>query len=124
VAKVADRIPDVQVFGEENGELLVVSWGSTYGAVRTAVERARQDALPVSHVHLRHLNPLPRNLGRMVHGFRKILVPELNMGQLRTILRATFLVDAVGLNKVQGKPFTISEVLARIERICKEGNPQ
>jgi 2-oxoglutarate/2-oxoacid ferredoxin oxidoreductase subunit alpha len=124
VAKVADRIPDVQVFGDQSGELLIVSWGSTYGAVRTAVERARQDGLPVSHAHLRYLNPLPRNLGRVLGRFRKILVPELNMGQFRMVLRATFLVDAQGMNKVQGKPFTIGEILARIERMCKEGESQ
>jgi 2-oxoglutarate/2-oxoacid ferredoxin oxidoreductase subunit alpha len=120
VAKVADRIPEIEVFGEDQGEVLLVSWGSTYGAVRAAVERAQQEQLPVSHVHLRHLNPFPRNLGQILGRFRKVLVPELNMGQLRMVLRAVFLVDAVGLNKVQGKPFTISEVLARIEQMCKE----
>jgi 2-oxoglutarate ferredoxin oxidoreductase subunit alpha len=120
VAKVADRIPDLQVFGEEDGELLIVTWGSTFGAVRTAVEQAHQRGLSVSHAHLRYLNPFPRNLGQVLKRFRKVLVPELNMDQLRMILRAHFLVDAVGMNKVQGRPFIVSEVLARIDRMCKE----
>jgi len=115
IAKVVEAIPDVQVFGEPEGELLVVSWGGTFGSVRTAVERARARKLAVSHVHLRYLNPLPSNLGDVLKRFRRILVPELNLGQLVLLLRARYLVDARGLHKVQGRPFKVAELIEAIE---------
>jgi 2-oxoglutarate ferredoxin oxidoreductase subunit alpha len=117
VANIADDIPAQEVNGEESGDLLVVSWGGTYGACTTAVDRLQADGYAVSHAHLRYLNPLPRNLGKLMRSFRQVLVPELNMGQLRMMLRSQFLVDAQGLNKVQGKPFTVGEVVGRMREM-------
>jgi 2-oxoglutarate ferredoxin oxidoreductase subunit alpha len=110
VAKIAERIPTQEVFGEESGDLLLVSWGGTYGACHTAVKRARDAGHAVSHIHLRHLNPMPSNVGELLRGFKKVAVAELNQGQLRMLLRSQYLVDCKGINKVQGKPFTVSEL--------------
>jgi 2-oxoglutarate ferredoxin oxidoreductase subunit alpha len=116
VANVAADIPEQDVEGNQSGDLLVLSWGGTYGACVTAVREAQATGLGVSHAHLRYLNPFPRNLGDLLGRFKKVLVPELNLGQLRALIRSEFLVDALGLNKVKGKPFAVSEVLARIRR--------
>ena len=116
VAKVADDIPAQEVFGDPAGDLLVLSWGGTYGSCLTAVRAARAKGLAVSHAHLRWLHPFPRNLGEILTSFKKVLIPELNMGQLRSMIRSEFLIDALGCNKVQGKPFTVSELVARIEQ--------
>src|SRR5699024_19986 len=97
------------------GELLVVGWGGTYGAIVTAVDAAREKGQSVSAIHLRHLNPMPKNLGQVLKRFKRVLVPELNTGQLRLLLRGKFLVDARGLNKIQGRPFLVEEVTDAIE---------
>lgn len=120
VAGIAEFIPDQEVEGPESGELLVVSWGGTYGAVRTAVQECLQQGHAVAHAHLRYLNPFPRNLGEIVRRYEKVLVPELNRGQLRMLLRSEFLVDAAGLNKVQGKPFLVSEIVEKIQTVLSE----
>jgi len=120
VARIAAEIPPVEVLGPERGELLVVGWGGTHGAITSAVETARADGLPVSAVHLRYLNPLPANLGEVLAGFEKILVPELNLGQLTRLLRDRYLVPAQVLAKVEGQPFKVSEIRARIERMLAE----
>jgi len=117
VLNIADDLPDQTVEGPAEGDLLLVSWGGTYGAVKTAADEARKKGQSVAHCHLRYLNPFPKNLGELLKRYRRVLVPELNTGQLRTILRATFLVDAVGLNKVRGKPFLVSELLTAINKI-------
>jgi len=119
VAGVADFIPEQEVIGEKSGDLLVISWGGTYGAVRSAVEKALAAGQRVSHAHIRYLNPFPKNLGALISQFDKVLVPELNCGQLRFMLRAEFLVDAIGLNKVKGKPFLITEIVEKIEEVLK-----
>jgi 2-oxoglutarate/2-oxoacid ferredoxin oxidoreductase subunit alpha len=110
VAGIADDIPDLQVYGAANGELLILGWGSTYGAIRSAVDRLHAEGRSVSHAHLRHMNPFPRNTGDVLRSFKKVLIPEVNLGQLRMLIRARYLIDAVGLNRVRGKPFRISEV--------------
>ncbi len=115
VAKIAERIGDQEVFGDPTGDVLVVSWGGTYGACHTAVRRCQEAGHRVSHAHVRYLNPLPANLGELLRSFRTVLVPELNTGQLRMLLRSEFLVDCVGINKVKGKPFGISELIESIE---------
>ncbi|MEX2285509.1 MAG: 2-oxoacid:acceptor oxidoreductase subunit alpha [Planctomycetaceae bacterium] len=115
VAGIADFIPEQDVEGPASGDLLVVSWGGTFGSVRTAVRHCIERGRSVAHAHLRYLNPFPRNLGKILSSYRKVLVPELNNGQLRSLLRDRFLVDASGLNKVQGKPFLVSEIVAAIE---------
>ncbi|MCA9066303.1 MAG: 2-oxoglutarate ferredoxin oxidoreductase subunit alpha, partial [Planctomycetaceae bacterium] len=114
---IADRIPQQDVFGDASGKLLVVSWGGTFGATRTAVQRMREAGKSVSHAHIRYMNPFPKNLGDVVKSFDRVLIPELNLGQLRLLIRAHFLVDAVGLNKVQGKPFKVAELTAKMEEL-------
>ena len=115
IARIADDIPEQRVDqGPERGPLAVVGWGSTYGPISRAVERSRSGGVPVSHIHLRHLSPLPRNLGELLAGFDKILVPEMNMGQLATVLRSRYLVPAVSVPKVTGKPFKIVEIMDAI----------
>jgi len=120
IANVVQDIPDQAVFGAESGELLVVSWGGTFGAVRAAVERCREEGLDVSHMHLRWLNPMPRNVGQILHRFRRVLVCELNLGQLLLLLRGRFLADACGYHKVQGRPFTIAEIRMKIRDMLGE----
>jgi 2-oxoglutarate ferredoxin oxidoreductase subunit alpha len=115
IDRIANDIPDVQVFGDEDGgDLLVLGWGSTYGVNRTAVQRARSAGKSVSQAHLRHLNPFPKNLGEVLSRYKKVLIPENNMGQLSLLVRGRFLVDAVGLHRVTGRPFTIGEVEEKI----------
>jgi 2-oxoglutarate/2-oxoacid ferredoxin oxidoreductase subunit alpha len=110
VAGIANDIPDLQVYGPARGDLLVLGWGSTYGAIRSAVERLQSEGHAVAHAHLRHLNPMPRNTGDVLSAYRRVLIPEINLGQMRLLVRGRFLVDAVGLNLVRGKPFRISEI--------------
>ena len=116
VEKIADHIPlQTMEVGPEKGKLLVLGWGSTQGALKSAVIRARNKGYEVSHAHLRYLKPFPKNLGELLYNFDKVLIPELNTGQLIRILRDKFLIPAVGLNKIQGMPFTAEEVYAKIE---------
>ena len=112
----------MEVSGSERGSLLVVGWGGTQGAISSAVENARADGLDVSSLHLRHLNPFPANLGEVLARFDRVLVPELNMGQLVRLLRAEFLVPAEGLSKVQGQPFRVKEIRARIDQMLSGGS--
>ena len=114
-------VPDTVPAGDPDGELLVVGWGSTHGAITAALRPVRQAGHRVGHVHLRHLNPLPANLGDVMKRYRQVLVPELNMGQLAWVLRAKYLVDTVSYCKVQGKPFKQSELKARMEEILVGG---
>jgi 2-oxoglutarate ferredoxin oxidoreductase subunit alpha len=118
VANAAKLLPDQEVVGPQNGELLVVSWGGTYGSCLTAVRRAQEDGLSVAHAHVRCLNPLPANMGDILSRYDKVLIPELNAGQLRMLIRSQFLVDAIGLNKIKGLPFMVSEVYERICELC------
>jgi 2-oxoglutarate ferredoxin oxidoreductase subunit alpha len=112
------KIPDQVIeLGDPGGKLVVVGWGSTFGPIHQAVKRARRRGLDVSHIHLRHIWPMPANLGVLLKGYEKILVPEMNTGQLKTVLRDQYLVDARPLNKVSGQPFRIAEIEAAIEGI-------
>jgi 2-oxoglutarate ferredoxin oxidoreductase subunit alpha len=117
VEAIVQDVPDVVPAGDPEGDLLVVGWGSTYGAITAAVRAQREKGRRVGHVHLRHLNPLPKNLGAVLRRYQRVLVPELNLGQLLWVLRARYLVDAVGYPKVQGKPFKQSELESRIEEV-------
>ena len=119
VEAVADDIPDVVPAGDQSGDLLIVAWGSTHGPITAALKTAREKGQSVGHVHLRHLNPLPKNLGDVLKRYKHILVPEMNMGQLLMILRAKYLVDAQGYNKIQGKPFKQSEIEQKIDEILE-----
>lgn len=117
VLGIANDIPlQTTESGNATGKLAVVGWGSTYGAIEQAVRRARKDGLDVSHIHLRYIWPLPRNLGELLRGFDKVIVPEMNTGQLLTVLRSEYLVPAQGLNKISGQPFKIADILAAIHQ--------
>ncbi|MCA8999355.1 MAG: 2-oxoacid:acceptor oxidoreductase subunit alpha [Planctomycetaceae bacterium] len=120
VAKIADRLPEQTVDGPEEGDLLVVSWGGTYGAVRTACARSRKQGKSVAHCHIRYLNPFPKNLGDILKRYKKVLIPELNTGQLWVILRAHYLVDAKKYNKIKGKPFLVQELCEKIDETLAE----
>ena len=117
IARIARDIPPLEVFGPPEGELLILGWGSTYGAIRSAVERLQGRGRKVAHAHLRHLNPFPANTGEVVRAYDRVLIPELNLGQLRMLIRSMFLVDAEGFNLVRGKPFQISEIEAKAEQV-------
>jgi 2-oxoglutarate ferredoxin oxidoreductase subunit alpha len=119
VAAVVQDIPDAVPAGDPDGDLIMVGWGSTYGPITAAVRAQRARGRRIGHVHLRHLNPLPKNLGEVLKRYRRVVVPEMNMGQLLWVLRAKYLVDAEGLNKIQGKPFKQSEVEAKIEEVIR-----
>jgi len=119
IRRMVRDVPDAAPDGDPEGDLLVVAWGSTYGAVTAAVRAQRAKGRKIAHLHLRHLNPLPANLGEVLGRYRKVLVPEINLGQLRFVLRGTYLVDAIGFNKVEGKPFTISELEGKIEEVLQ-----
>ena len=121
VKRIVADIDDVVVHGDTSG-LLLLSWGGTYGAVRTAVDQARAQGLKVGHVHLRWLNPFAANLESVIRSFDTTVVCELNLGQLATVLRSTYLVDVQSLAKIQGQPFKISEIMARIQTASAQGN--
>ena len=117
IQRIANDIPLLEVHGPKQGDLLVLGWGSTSGAIRQAVDRASKKGLSIAAAHLRYINPWPRNLGEVLRNYRHVLVPELNSGQLRLLLRAEFLIDIIGLNKVKGRPFLTSEIEAKITEI-------
>jgi 2-oxoglutarate ferredoxin oxidoreductase subunit alpha len=118
VARLADFIPKQTLVGPTEGDLLVVSWGGTYGVIRSAVLQMQQQGKTVSHAHIRYLNPFPRNLGDILSHFERILVPELNLGQLAILLRGEYgLMNVIPMSKVQGRPFTISEITKKIESL-------
>ena len=110
-------IPNAEVYGDDSGEILVIGWGGPYGAIRSAVKKLREKGESVSHLHLRHLNPLPKNLGEILLKYNKVLLPELNLGQLASVLRSKFLIDIESLNKIAGKPFTSAEIMNKIEEL-------
>jgi 2-oxoglutarate/2-oxoacid ferredoxin oxidoreductase subunit alpha len=120
VAGIADDIPPLDVFGPGRGDLLILGWGSTYGAIRSAVERLNADGKAVAHAHLRHLNPFPANTEEVLRSYRRVLVPEVNLGQLSLLIRARYLIDAVGYNRVRGKPFRIVEIIEEADRLLAE----
>lgn len=119
ISGIANDIPEAVVTGAPEGDLLVIGWGSSYGAIVGAVDDANAAGHRVGHMHLRYLNPLPKNVGEVLSRYSRVLVPELNSGQLRMMLRSRFLVDAQGFNKVQGRPFTISEMRERILQVIE-----
>ncbi|PZX61390.1 2-oxoacid:acceptor oxidoreductase subunit alpha [Hydrotalea sandarakina] len=121
VDKIADYIPLQQLdSGAETGDLLVIGWGSTYGAIKSAVLELQQQGYSVSHAHLRYVRPFPKNLGNIIKNFKQVLVPEINNGQLIKILRDQFLVDAKGYNKIMGIPITKTELITEIKRILQQ----
>ncbi len=119
VANAAKLLPPQQVFGPQSGDLLVLSWGGTYGSCLTAVQQAQAEGHSVALAHVRYMNPFPSNLGEIISRYQRVLIPELNMGQLRMLVRSRYLVDAIGLNKVKGKPFTVRELHDKIVDLVK-----
>src|SRR5271168_4625472 len=116
IAGITREIPPTQVFGDAEGDLVVLGWGSTYGPIREAVKHVRAKGKKVSHLHLRYLNPLPCDLEETLKRFKQVMIPEMNMGQLLKMVRADYLIDAFGFNKIQGRPFKVSEIENRINR--------
>ena len=108
-------VPPVEVFGDASGKVLVLGWGSTYGSITSAVERMREEGKSVSSAHLRHLNPFPKNHGEVLSNFETVNIPEMNLGQLCTMIRAKYLIDAVAFSKVKGRPFQIREIVRKVE---------
>src|ERR1044071_1815951 len=115
VDRAAQDIPPVEVYGDPSGKVPVLGWGSTYGSITSAVEKLRAEGKPVSSAHLRHLNPFPANLGDVLRSFERVIIPEMNLGQLCTMIRAKYLVDAVPFSKVKGRPFQIREIVKKVE---------
>ncbi|MFN2190424.1 MAG: 2-oxoglutarate ferredoxin oxidoreductase subunit alpha, partial [Candidatus Promineifilaceae bacterium] len=120
VARIADYIPEQQVIGPESGKLLVVTWGGTFGMARSAVRRVNREGGQVAHAHLRYINPFPKNFQQILRSYDRIVVPELNDGQLAFIIRGRFLVNAESFPKMQARPFTIREIKEKIEEILRE----
>jgi len=116
VANVANDYPPTKIFGEDSGDMLVLTWGSTFGPGRVATERLHKEKIKASHVHLRHMNPLPIDLGGILKSFKHVLIPEVNMGQLRTIIRAKYVIDAQGLNLVRGRPIRASMIVNNVKK--------
>jgi 2-oxoglutarate ferredoxin oxidoreductase subunit alpha len=121
IAGIANDIPPLEVFGPAEGDLLILGWGSTYGAIRSAVERLQGQGRSVAHAHLRYLNPFPANTEAVVRAYKRVLIPEVNLGQLSMLIRARYLIDAVGYNRVRGKPFRIAELETEAERVLAGG---
>jgi 2-oxoglutarate ferredoxin oxidoreductase subunit alpha len=117
VQRIIQEIPSTRVMGPKSGDALVIGWGSTFGPIHAAVKKLQSQGRSVAHSQISYLNPLPPDLGKVLANYKMIIVPEMNMGQLRMLLRAQFLVDAHGINKIKGKPFTISELVARIAAV-------
>ncbi len=115
IDRMALDIPALEVYGAQTGKVLVLGWGSTNGAITTAVEQLREQGASVSSAHLRYLNPFPANLGAVLKNFETVIIPEMNLGQLSLLVRAKFLVDAVSFTKVKGKPFKVSELVKKIK---------
>ena len=116
-ANVADDIPLQELDGPDSGKLLVLSWGGTYGACLSAARKARAGGVSVTHCHLRYISPFPKNLGEILESFDAVMIPELNMGQLAMIIRAEYGIETVRYNKVQGKPFSVGELVGKIEEL-------
>ncbi len=115
IDRAMQDVPLVEVFGEPSGKVLVLGWGSTYGSISSAVEKLQAEGKSVSSAHLRYLNPFPKNLGEVLRAFETVIVPEMNLGQLATMIRAKYLVDAVAFSKVKGRPFQIREIVRKVE---------
>jgi 2-oxoglutarate ferredoxin oxidoreductase subunit alpha len=121
VEKIADYIPLQDIdSGTEKGKLLIVGWGSTYGAIKTAAIEARAKGYDVSHVHIRYMKPFPKNLGEILYSFDQVLIPEMNTGQLARVIRDKFMIPAISFNKIQGQPFSSGELLAKIEGLLEK----
>ncbi|MFQ5584570.1 MAG: transketolase C-terminal domain-containing protein, partial [Calditrichia bacterium] len=120
VQRVGDYVKEPEIYGEEKGDVLIISWGSTYGVVLTVVEKLRNEGKKVSFYHLRWINPMPRSIEKYIHNFKHVLVPEVNAGQLIHLIRSKFLVDAKGFNRTKGLPLRVGELKKEIENLIGE----
>jgi 2-oxoglutarate ferredoxin oxidoreductase subunit alpha len=120
INRIALDVPDAEVLGEQEGDLLMLSWGSTFGAAKTAFEKVKANGHPISFCHLRYMNPFPKNLGEVLGRFQRVLLPELNMGQLKLLIQGKYLKPVIGMNKVQGKPFKSTELEEKILSLLTE----
>ena len=118
VEKIADFIPEQKIeLGPEKGKVLVLGWGSTYGGIKSAVKDLLAEGHEVAHAHLHYIKPFPKNLGMMLNNFEKVLIPEINNGQLIKIIRDKFLIPAVGYNKIKGTPITKNEIIDQVKEL-------
>jgi len=122
VKGIVNDIPDLEVDGDDHGDLLVLGWGSTYGSIKDAVNKARKSGLRLSHAHLRYLNPMPKNTGQVIKNFKTILIPEINLGQLAHLIRSEFLIPVEQLNLVRGLPLKVNDILEKINALLGGGN--
>ena len=114
------EVPDLEVDDpDRDARVLVLGWGSTYGPIGAACRALRQRGLPIAQAHLRHLNPMPKNLGEVLRRYEHVVIPEMNLGQLNSVIRATYLIDAIGYNQVRGLPFTAAELESMLEEVVK-----
>jgi 2-oxoglutarate ferredoxin oxidoreductase subunit alpha len=121
IAGITREIPPIEIFGDaDGGDIVMVGWGSTFGPIREAVKQSRAKGKKVSHIHLRYLNPLPADLADKLRSFKKVMIAEMNMGQLLKMVRADYLIPAIGINKIQGRPFKVAELVTRISRALEE----
>jgi 2-oxoglutarate ferredoxin oxidoreductase subunit alpha len=124
IDNIKNFIPELKVEGDTSSELLVLTWGSTYGATKEAIRNSAKKGFKAAHIHLQYINPFPKNLGEILNQYKKILIPELNLGQLAAIIKSTFMIDVIQLNKVQGRPFKVSELENKIIEVLGGGNGQ
>ncbi len=124
IANINNFIPELKVEGDTTSELLVLTWGSTYGATKEAIRNTANKGFKAAHIHLRYINPFPKNLGEILNQYKKVLIPELNLGQLAAIIKSTFMKDIIQYNKVQGRPFKVSELENKIMEVLGGGNGQ
>lgn len=122
VKKIVNDIPELEIDGDDHGDLLVLGWGSTYGSIKDAVNKARKSGLRLSHAQLRYLNPMPKNTGQVIKNFKTILIPEINLGQLAHLIRSEFLIPVEQLNLVRGLPLKVNDILEKINSLLGGGN--
>jgi 2-oxoglutarate ferredoxin oxidoreductase subunit alpha len=122
IKRIVKDVPDLEIDGDKNGELLVLGWGSTYGSIKDAINKARKSGLKVSHAHLRYLNPMPKNTGQVLKNFKRVLIPEINLGQLAHLIRGEFLIPVEQLNLVRGLPLKVNDILEKINSLVGGGN--
>jgi len=120
VARVANHIPELEIEGDADGDVLLLGWGSTYGAIREARTTLNEIGMKVAQAHLRYINPMPKNTGDVLKSFKHVIIPELNMGQLAMLIRAEYLVDAKSFNKVQGRPFAVQEIIEFVQGVVNQ----
>jgi 2-oxoglutarate ferredoxin oxidoreductase subunit alpha len=123
VDRIVADVPDLEVQGPSEGDLLLLGWGGTYGAITSAGENARKKGLSVASAHLRYLNPFPGNLEKVLRSYKHVLIPELNTGQLALLIRGRFVIDAVPFNKISGQPFKIAEIEGKIDEVLGRSGP-